>query len=128
MRRLRLCLLVVCGLTALPALAKPPKSAAAKKKPAAAAVESGKKKKPADLNLRAPDAAAESAPSASATAGSAPSRGPTRIDFDDRLIQGQTNKSGAVYLYDRKELKTRSMIKKRESFREEIVSSVYDGE
>jgi hypothetical protein len=54
------------------------------------------------------------------------SRGPTRLDFDDRLIQGQTNKSGAVYLYDRKELKTRSMIKKRDSFRDEIVSSIYD--
>ena len=49
-----------------------------------------------------------------------------RIDFDDRLIQGQTNKSGAVYLYDRKELKIRSMIKKRENFREEIVGSLYD--
>ena len=48
------------------------------------------------------------------------------IDFDDRLIQGQTNKSGAVYLYDRKELQTKSMIKKRESFRQEILSTVYD--
>lgn len=66
---------------------------------------------------------------ASATAsGSAPppSRGPARIDFDDRLIQGQTNKSGAVYLYDRKELKTRSMIKERESFRSETLSTIYD--
>lgn len=55
-----------------------------------------------------------------------PSRGPTRLDFDDRLIQGQTNKSGAVYLYDRKELKTRSMIRERESFRSETLSTVYD--
>src|SRR5258708_6763910 len=30
------------------------------------------------------------------------SRGPTRLDFDDRLIQGQGNKVGTVYLYDRK--------------------------
>jgi hypothetical protein len=58
--------------------------------------------------------------------GPAPTRGPTRIDFDDRMIQGQTNKSGSVYLYDRKELKIRSMIKKRESFRDEIVGSLYD--
>ena len=57
-----------------------------------------------------------------------PSRGPTRIDFDDRLVQGQTNKSGAVYLYERKELKQRSMVKKRDSFRDEIISSVYDSE
>ncbi|ADO69762.1 hypothetical protein [Stigmatella aurantiaca] len=75
----------------------------------------------------------ESAPAASPSAGeaanasaAAPSRGPARIDFDDRLIQGQTNKSGAVYLYDRKELKTRSMIRERESFRSETLSTVYD--
>ena len=69
------------------------------------------------------------APAATASAGGAPpQRGPTRIDFDDRLIQGQANKSGAVYLYDRKELKQRSMIKKRETFREEIVGVVYDSE
>ena len=67
-------------------------------------------------------------PAAVASSGAPPQRGPTRIDFDDRLIQGQTNKSGAVYLYDRKELKQRSMIKKRESFREEIVGAVYDSE
>jgi len=67
-------------------------------------------------------AAAEAPPADSA----APVRGPTRIDFDDRLIQGQTNKSGSVYLYDRKELKIRSMVKKRENFRDEIVGSLYD--
>jgi hypothetical protein len=64
---------------------------------------------------------------AATTASAAPpSRGPTRLDFDDRLIQGQTNKSGAVYLYDRKELKTRSMIRERESFRAETLTTVYD--
>jgi hypothetical protein len=47
-------------------------------------------------------------------------RAPARIDFDDRLIQGQTNKSGSVYLYDRKELKTPSLIKGRKSFRDQI--------
>ncbi|HXX32024.1 MAG TPA: hypothetical protein VEJ89_15085 [Myxococcaceae bacterium] len=67
--------------------------------------------------------------SPAATASTPPGqRGPTRIDFDDRLIQGQRNTAGAVYLYDRKELKQRSMIKKRESFREEIVGVVYDSE
>jgi hypothetical protein len=78
-----------------------------------------------------PVSPATSIPAAPATAtagGPPPQRGPTRIDFDDRLIQGQTNKSGAVYLYDRKELKQRSMIKKRETFREEIVGAVYDSE
>jgi len=98
------------------------KKKAAKAAPAAAAA---KREAPAvNLNSRPPAGAVE--PQAD-SGGAAPTRGPTRIDFDDRLIQGQTNKSGAVYLYDRKELKTRSMIKKRESFREEIVGSLYDG-
>lgn len=51
-------------------------------------------------------------------------RGPTRIDFDDRLIQGQTNKSGAVYLFDRKELTVRSMVRQRTSFRDQIVKDI----
>jgi hypothetical protein len=67
-----------------------------------------------------------SATASSSGGGTPPQRGPTRIDFDDRLIQGQTNKSGAVYLYDRKELQTKSMVKRRETFRQEILSNVYD--
>lgn len=75
----------------------------------------------------APSAEAAPAPAGDAAGGAGPGvRGPTRIDFDDRLIQGQSNKSGAVYLYDRKELKVRSMIKKRDNFRDEIVGSLYD--
>lgn len=69
--------------------------------------------------------ASDPAPAAD-SGGGTPVRGPARIDFDDRLIQGQSNKSGSVYLYDRKELKIRSMLKKRESFREEIIGSLYD--
>ena len=53
-------------------------------------------------------------------------RGPTRIDFDDRLIQGQTNKSGAVYLFDRKETGISSMVKRRKSFRQLTLSTIYD--
>jgi hypothetical protein len=98
-------------------------------KPAATASKSA----PASASKAAYDPVATgtsipAAPAATAAAGAPPQRGPTRIDFDDRLIQGQTNKSGAVYLYDRKELKQRSMIKKRETFREEIVGAVYDSE
>lgn len=113
-------LALMCSLTAwagpkkkgTPATAKPPVAAPAEKKG------------PPSVNVgnRPPAGASEQ----SADAAPVQSRGPTRIDFDDRLIQGQTNKSGAVYLYDRKELKTRSMIKKRESFRDEIVGSLYD--
>jgi hypothetical protein len=53
-------------------------------------------------------------------------RGPTRIDFDDRLIQGQTNKSGAVYLFDRKETGIASMVRRRKSFKQLTVGTIYD--
>jgi hypothetical protein len=80
-------------------------------------------KRPTELKLHSP-APSDAAP---ATTSAAPAtHGPTRIDFDDRLIQGQSNKSGAVYLYERKELKTNSMVKKRDSFRDEIIRSVFD--
>ena len=105
------------------------KSRSQKKRPS----RLSKKSKGVEVRVRQPaKSSPEPAPSAPATASAAssntspPTRGPTRIDFDDRLIQGQTNKSGAVYLYDRKELKTRSMVQKRETFRDEIVGSVYD--
>ena len=96
----------------------------------ASAARTNAKRKAAELKVKPAQPPAESpAPTAASTSVASgsppPSRGPTRIDFDDRLIQGQTNKSGAVYLYDRKELKTPSMIKKRESFREEIVATIY---
>ena len=67
----------------------------------------------------------EAAPVKEVSAATAP-RGPTRVDFDDRLIQGQSNKSGAVYLFDRKESALRSMVHRRTSFRDEIVKDVLD--
>lgn len=51
-------------------------------------------------------------------------RGPARVDFDDRLIQGQTNKSGAIYIFERKSSELRSMVRRRTSFREEIYRSI----
>lgn len=103
------------GLGVSEAWAKPPKRSAKDKK------------KPAEIKMPKADVDPVEEGTTNETASNPPpTRGPTRIDFDDRLIQGQTNKSGAVYLYDRKELKTRSMIKKRESFREEIITTVYD--
>jgi hypothetical protein len=86
-------------------------------------VDTSNKVEPASARVTDP---VSGEPAAAATSGAPPTRGPARIDFDDRLIQGQTNKSGAVYLYDRKELKTRSMIRERESFRSEILSTVHD--
>ena len=109
------------------------KATASAKKPSAAPV-TARPLPPTDSVRAAFDPASPTAagipgaPAASASNAPPGQRGPTRIDFDDRLIQGQRNTAGAVYLYDRKELKQRSMIKKRESFREEIVGAVYDSE
>lgn len=112
---------ILFALSAIVVLSTPAMAGPKKKAPAAA------KKAPAAPAPAAPAPEAAPAPSNDSGGGGAPSvRGPTRIDFDDRLIQGQSNKSGAVYLYDRKELKIRSMIKKRENFRDEIVGSLYD--
>ena len=111
---MRTFLLVLCALVSTSATAAPPK-----KKPVAPPLAVPRKTPATAPSATAPEAAGTDQ-------GPGPVRGPTRIDFDDRLIQGQTNKSGAVYLYDRKELKIRSMIKKRENFREEIVGSLYD--
>jgi hypothetical protein len=53
-------------------------------------------------------------------------RGPTRIDFDDRLVQGQTNKLGAVYLYQRKTPAQPSLLARRQSFRAEIARDLLE--
>lgn len=47
-------------------------------------------------------------------------RGMSRIEFDDRLVQGQTNKANAIYLFERRESALRSLLKKRTDFHEEI--------
>jgi hypothetical protein len=115
MRRFLLGVLVPCLLVATPSFAGKKRghsSSAAKKAPV------GVPKTEPTVPGASDQGSADAAP--------VPTRGPTRIDFDDRLIQGQTNKSGAVYLYDRKELKTKSMVKKRDNFRDEIIGSLYD--
>jgi len=136
MRRLLLAALVanLLGMSPLPILS----SEAWAQRSRASKASKGKAKKPtgsksvpkfepkADPASTVSDPVTGEAASGATASASPPSRGPARIDFDDRLIQGQTNKSGAVYLYDRKELKTRSMIKERESFRSETLSTVYD--
>ncbi|MBI3181896.1 MAG: hypothetical protein HYZ28_07105 [Myxococcales bacterium] len=127
MRRLLALVVVFAALGAIPAgtFASEAFAGSGRSAKKAAASKAAVKRAPSVKLKSAEQPVAET--SAPPPSGAPPTRGPTRIDFDDRLIQGQTNRSGAVYLYDRKELKTRSMVKKRESFREEIVGSVYDG-
>ena len=44
-----------------------------------------------------------------------------RIDFGNSYVQGQSIKSGAVYLMNRKKNEITSMLKQRESYRSEIL-------
>jgi hypothetical protein len=47
----------------------------------------------------------------------------TRIDFGNSYITGQTLKSGAVYLLQRKKSDVKSMLKYREDYRKEILEA-----
>lgn len=47
----------------------------------------------------------------------------TRIDFGNSYITGQTLKSGAVYLLQRKKSEVKSMLYYREHYRKEILES-----
>lgn len=52
-------------------------------------------------------------------------RGPTRVDFDDRLIKGQTTKADSVYIYDRQQIEIRSLVNKHRAFRQKIIRTVF---
>jgi hypothetical protein len=85
----------------------------------------GSPEKPAD---KAAPEGARSDPRASSSGADAAAAAPelgtrramSRIEFDDRLIQGQTNKANAIYLFERRESALRSLLKKRTNFHEEI--------
>ncbi|TVZ41964.1 hypothetical protein P886_1315 [Alteromonadaceae bacterium 2753L.S.0a.02] len=51
----------------------------------------------------------------------------SRIDFGNAYIQGQSIKSGAVYLTNRRKSKLKSLLKDRENYRFEILNSYYNG-
>jgi hypothetical protein len=48
----------------------------------------------------------------------------SRIEFDERLVQGQTA-AGAVYLFSRGEPEFHSMVKIPDSFRQNTVRTIY---
>lgn len=82
----------------------------------------GRRATPAPAAAAKPAEAAAPAPAPPALA----PRGPTRIDFDDRLLQGQTNKLGAVYLYQRKAPAQQSLLQRRQGFRDEIARDLLE--
>lgn len=101
-----------------------------RKRPAASAKKSAKDKAPKDKPAPEDAPADEGEPTSTAPAGAgsedsrALKRG-ERIEFDARLIQGQTAKAGAVYLFERASSNLRSMVKDRVSFRDRIVRTVF---
>ena len=52
--------------------------------------------------------------------------GPSRVDFDDRLVKGQRRGTGAIYIFERQKVELRSMVKKPRSFRRRIVMTVFE--
>ena len=52
--------------------------------------------------------------------------GPTRVDFDDRLVKGQRHGTGTVYIFERQKVELRSMVKHPHSFRHRIVITVFE--
>ncbi len=54
------------------------------------------------------------------------SGGPSRVDFDDRLIKGQRQGTGSVYIFERQKVDLKSMVKKVHSFRERIILTVFE--
>ena len=76
--------------------------------------------------LTAAPPAAPAKPQDPAPAALMQARGPTRIDFDDRLVQGQTNKLGAVYLYQRRAPAQPSLLVRRSTFRDEIARDLLE--
>lgn len=71
-----------------------------------------------------PEPAAEPA-AAPAGAGGPSLRRTTRIEFEGLLIKGQTTKAGEVQILERKDTELKSMVKRRTSFREEIIHTVF---
>jgi len=53
-------------------------------------------------------------------------RSPSRINFDERLIKGQTTKSGSIYIFDRQETAIKSLVKRGRSFRFKIIRTVFE--
>jgi hypothetical protein len=86
----------------------------------------GTTKKPPVRPEPEPASAPEPAP-ASGGGGEVPigMAGTTKVEFDGLQIKGQTTKAGEVQILQRKETGLRSMVKRRTSFREEIIQTVF---
>jgi hypothetical protein len=46
------------------------------------------------------------------------------MEFDERLIMGQSLKSGALYLFERKDSEIQTMLKVRRDYRQELLAPI----
>jgi hypothetical protein len=51
--------------------------------------------------------------------------GPTRVDFDERLIQGQTHKAGSVYIFDRQIGRVKSLLNSKRRFLRRSIRDIF---
>jgi hypothetical protein len=96
----------------------------AAKKPIAGAVSDAEKRKPVPRE-RDPRLEGPGKEGGAAGGGNPMLQRGQRLEFDGRLVQGQTARSGAVYLFERARSELRSMVRERQSYREEIVRTVF---
>lgn len=73
----------------------------------------------------APEARVEETPAANKAEDERELRRGERVEFDGRLIEGQTAASGAIYLFERLPSELRSMVAERRSYRQEILETLY---
>ncbi len=114
------------GLSAAPLVVPELAEAKSRKGKAARKAEPPPKEKPADPPPRTAEAPKKGG-GADPGDPDAIRRG-ERVEFDERLIQGQTAKAGAVYLFERMSSDLRSMVKERSSYRDEVVEVVFPPE
>jgi hypothetical protein len=75
------------------------------------------------LAFALPAKAEEAGDSAGAGGGAKPSLKRARhMEFDERLIMGQSLKSGALYLFERKDSEIQTMLKIRRDYRQELLA------
>jgi hypothetical protein len=53
-------------------------------------------------------------------------RGQTRLNFDERLIKGQTTKAGSVYIFDRQEIAIDSLVSRKRTFKQRVIRTVFE--
>ena len=121
MNKMLACMAMALMMAGSPALAARGKKVVKPIKAPTTTTTAKPERAPADPRAAAPAAVDPDAPVLVGTR-----KGPARIEFDDRLVQGQTNKANAIYLFERRESAWRSLLKKRTHFHEEIDEMLED--